>query len=328
MVATLVNAVIFVVFALVTTQVMSVRSSSPWQDDPYDSVVTFTMFYVPITLFVILVRALLFRRGEPWPLYRVRQVIQSCTLLALLVTVTYITDWVAFAVQADRRLWDASTPWLIAGLSAVSALAALEWLVQARARRLVPRRAPEQPAGDCLEDVRLVAELLAHRELRPAGWLASQFERHPGALGWIRRRFTLIAAVASLVGGLSVATGLAREDGFGWLFPAETLWFAGGMYAFLIISDAALGLTVRPAPGRLSRTVQVAVTATAAALPVSLAFRQSIWSAARLGGTIGTPGQDIALTLTCAALVCAVTLGVMVAATRTTSCPSGGLPKS
>ncbi len=314
-VSTTLNALAFVIFAVVTTQVTPVRSGSPWQDDPYDTVVTFTMFFVPITVFLILVRALLCRRDEPVPLYRTHQVIRACALSALLVSATCVTDWAAFAVKADHRLWDGGTPWLIVGLGAVSVLAALNWLVQILTWRLVPRHTGEQPTADCLEDVRLVVELLAHRGPGPVGRLASRLGQYSGTLGWIRRHFILIAAVASVTCGLAVATGLARENGFGWLFPGETVWFAGGMYAFLIICDAILGLTVRPAPGRLSRAAQASVTAGAAALPVSLALRQSIWSAARLGGTIGTPGQYVALTFTCALLVSMVTFGVMVAVT-------------
>ena len=41
-------AVVFEVFAYVSTEVPSVRAQSPWGNDPYDAVVSFTKFFVPM----------------------------------------------------------------------------------------------------------------------------------------------------------------------------------------------------------------------------------------------------------------------------------------
>lgn len=65
--AALAGGVMFTVFAYVTTQMRSVRSGSPWQDDPYDTVVTFTMFFVPFLVLLMTLRLPLCRRGEPLP---------------------------------------------------------------------------------------------------------------------------------------------------------------------------------------------------------------------------------------------------------------------
>ena len=309
------NAVVFTVFAYVTTHLKIAREGgSPWQPDPYHTVVTFTMFFVPILMLLILVRVPVCRRNEPLPLYRASQLLRASGASALLVTATYITDWVAVAAGTGRPRWDSGTPWLIAVLGLVSGLMAVDWLVQVRSWRLLPHRAGDQACGDWLDDARLVAALAGARWPRSAGRLAGWLERTDAA-GWIRSRFTLLVAAASLAAGLAVATALARENGFSSLFFSETIWFAGGMYAFGVICDAALQLTVRPTPGRLRRAVDIAVTAGALALPVSLALRNSIWSAAGLGQAADTPGQLAAVTFASALLASGVVFAVALART-------------
>jgi hypothetical protein len=70
--ASLAGAIAFTAFAYVTTQDHAVRAGSPWQDDPYDGVVSFTEFLVPALAMLIAVRALLLRRPEPQPVFRVK----------------------------------------------------------------------------------------------------------------------------------------------------------------------------------------------------------------------------------------------------------------
>jgi hypothetical protein len=303
--ASVLNAVVFTAFAFVTTQAKVLRNGSPWQDDPYDTVVTFTMFFVPIIAALIVLRVPLCRRNEPLPLYRVKQLLRASCASALLVTATFVTDWVAVIVRADRSLWDSGTPWLIAALGLVSLPAAGEWFMQYRARRLLPHQGDDQVHGDWLDDARLVVQLVAARLPRPAGRLAAWLGRSDAVVR-IRDRFTLIVAAASLVAGLAVATALARENGFSRLFISETLWFAGGMYAFGTVCDAVLQLTVRQARGRLRQAVHVAVTAGALALPVSLALRESLWTFAGFSGTVDTPGSSTVLTIVSALLTSAI----------------------
>ena len=113
LVASVLNAVVFTVFAYVTTQVKAVRHGSPWQDDPYDTVVTFTMFFVPIVTALIVPRMLLCRRNQSVPLHRAAQLLRASVVSALLVTATFATDWAAVIARADRSLWGSGTPWLI-----------------------------------------------------------------------------------------------------------------------------------------------------------------------------------------------------------------------
>lgn len=55
----------FTLFAWLTTQAKTIRAGSPWQDDPYDGVVSFTQFLVPALTAMIAARALLLRAAAP-----------------------------------------------------------------------------------------------------------------------------------------------------------------------------------------------------------------------------------------------------------------------
>ncbi|AUY52502.1 hypothetical protein [Streptomyces sp. CB01881] len=304
------TAVVFTVFAYVTTQAKVIRNGSPWQDDPYDAVVTFTMFFVPIIATLTVLRMLLCRRDEPLPLYRVVQLLRASCASAVLVTATLVTDWVAVILRADQELWDSGTPWLIAVLGLVSVLATADWLAQARARRLLPDQDSYQLHGDWLDDLVPVAALLAARLPGPARGFVAWLERID-VTGWIRTHVTQVMVAGSVFAGLMVATGLARENGFGLLFVGETIWFAGGMYAFGTVCDAVLQLTVRQPRGRLRQAVHIGVTAGAVALPVSLALRDGIVST--VGLTVDTPAALTVLTCVSAVLTGMVVFGGMAA---------------
>jgi hypothetical protein len=297
------NAVVFTVFAYVTTQVKPVRHVSPWQDDPYDSVVSHTMFFVPIVTALIVMRMLVDCRNRPLPLDRATQLLRATLISAVLVTATYAADCVAVIARADRAMWDGGTRWLISALAVASLPTWVTWAKLARMRGLLPRPSDDGVLGDWLDDALPLVNLLAAR-LPPAGRIAEWLERRDAA-GWIRRRFTLVVAVASLFAGLAVATALARENEFGRLFFCDTVWFAGGMYAFGMISNAILRLAVQQCRGRVHQAVHIAIIAGAAALPVSLGLRHSILAATGLGGIRSTPGSITVLTSVSALLIAA-----------------------
>jgi hypothetical protein len=120
-------------------------------------------------------------------------------------------------------------------------------------------------------------------------------------------------AVLSLCAGLAVAVSLAREDGFGRLSFSETVWFAGGMYAFGMISNAILQLAAQRPRGRLHQAAHTALIAGAATLPVSLGLRTSILTVPGLTAIRSTAGSITALTFVSALLIAAVAFAAMLA---------------
>ncbi|MFF9645826.1 hypothetical protein [Kitasatospora aureofaciens] len=337
------GAAAFTLFAYLTTQVRAVRADSPWRDDPYDVVVTFTMFFVPLLGALGAARALLCRRDRPLPRHRIEQVLRAGLVCTLLVAATLATDWAAVAVRADRASWGGGTPWLIASLLPLTGLTAESLLLHRRAIRRLPEpvRGAEDADGDWLDDLVPLANLLAGPRSRAGRSLATPTSRghvphtvfdavshtvlgavsrtvSRDVLCFVRRRFTPLAAAASLTAGLLVATGLAVGEGWpgGLLFTVEAAVFAGGTFAFAMIGNSVLRFAAPPPASRTRRAARTAATAGASALPASLALRDTIWQQLGFGDHVDSVGQWAAVALACALLTAALAFGVAATATR------------
>ncbi|MBV6695772.1 hypothetical protein KV557_01365 [Kitasatospora aureofaciens] len=309
------GAAAFTVFAYLTTQVHAVRAGSPWQDDPFDTVVTFTLFFVPLLVALGAVRALLCRRDRPLPRYRVEQVLRTALVCTLLVAATLAADWAAVAARADRELWNNGTPWLVASLLPLTGVTAAGLLLHRRTVRLLPGTA--RGRGDWLDDVVPLVNMLTGRHSRVGRKLAVLIG-HSNVLGFVRSRFTALAAAAALAAGLLVATGLA--SGEGWpgmlLFSVETTVFACGTFAFVVICNGALRFAAPPPTSRVRRAARIATTTGALALPISLALRDTIWQLLGLGNQTDSLGQWAVVTLAGALLTGALTFSVVALGTK------------
>ncbi len=231
----MVTAVGFTAFAVITTQVHGVRMGSPWQDDPYNGVVSLTQFFVPALAVLVLARTTLCRRRVPQPVFRIDQLLRAAVVGTLLVAVTVAVDWLAVAVHADRRLWDQGTRWLIIALIPLTAVVIASLRLQRRAFRQLPSRDRRRPDGDWLDDL--------------GGVLHG-----PAMIGWVRNRIMALTVVASSVAGFLVST--AQAIGEGWssplLFVAMTAAAAGGFFGLSLLSVRVLQIAVAdegPRPG-------------------------------------------------------------------------------
>jgi hypothetical protein len=306
--ATAVSAVVFTVFAYVTTQVKVVRGVSPWQDDPYDAVVTFTMFFVPGLSGVTALRALLCRRAQPLPVYRLEQILRAALLVLALIEITVLADWIALVLRADRQLWSDRTPLLVLGLAIVMVAAAVSHVLALRARAMTPRHRLDD--GDWLGDVTVAVGVVAARAADPSR-SAGLRRRLLVVVGFVRAHFVVMTALAStIVGGLVVGQlAVAEGSANAFLFVIEAVVFAGGTFGFVMIADAWLRLAVRP---RLAThtVARVGSTVAALALPASLAVRDLIWSATGHSAGVQTAQQLAAVTVT-SSVVCGVVASVV-----------------
>jgi hypothetical protein len=282
--AVLLAAASFVCFAIITTQVKSLRVHSPWQDDPYDAVVSFTMFFVPLLCGLCLVRVQLFRRQLPLAIQRVRDLLRASWLVFALIGATLAVDWTSVGLQADHPLWTTATSGLIAMLGATSAV----WLISGVALRIASRQRELAVGGlprssvDLAGDVVAVVDQWTH-SLGPLGRLAAPVNRWLGAgmldgRSGVRRHPLVWAAGIALGFGLFLAAGAASEGGPAPLLALFTGVGACGMFAFLVIGGWFLGAvrsTVPSTGGR--RRVIHAATLTCVSVPTALAFRDSLW---------------------------------------------------
>jgi hypothetical protein len=198
----------FELFALVTTQVHAVRATSPWQDDPYDAVVSFTMFVVPAVVALALVRVPLCLARFPLPAARLTALVRTARAATVLVTITLVTDWSA----------GPAPPGLTAALVVLSLLAVVA-LVSVCRLPVVGLTGPDW--GDD------VAELLGMRRetLDPA-----------------RRHRLAVAFVPSLAFGVAITTSHAIFEAPVSLAvsAAYAAIGTGGMFALLVPVGAYL----------------------------------------------------------------------------------------
>ena len=109
---TLLASAIFFVFTA-TKQSSPVYVHAPWVNDPYDTVFSFTMFFVPLLAATVLVQLSLCRKSEPLPTGRVVTILRGCRIALAAMAIELLSAWVSVALGANRSEWTASTAVLI-----------------------------------------------------------------------------------------------------------------------------------------------------------------------------------------------------------------------
>lgn len=307
-VGTLMTAAAFVVFAWITKQLSWLSLHSPWGEDPYDAVVSFTFFFVPLAAGFCLVRVPLFRQDQPQPVERMVDLLRGCRVALAAVLITLAADWTSVLLRSDQANWSASTAILIALLALMTVVTVVATVVLRRAPyERLPGSRRDTPTTDWFVDVVMVADQ-ASRHIGILGPVARRAIRWTDqrAVSAVRRRPMTAAAVAALGFGAAIAASVTIEEG---VAPILALFFvvgASGMFAFLVVAGSYLGL-VRgrpPSVGVRRRLIDAAVISSAS-VPVALAFRTSLW------GFVGSTDASAGLG-TLAWLLTTVAVGVFV----------------
>jgi hypothetical protein len=276
---TLVASALFVAFAVGVKDIPSFGEHAPWNEDPYDAVFSFAIFFVPLIVALLALRLALCRRTEPLPIARVIDVIRGCRLALGIVTVGVAAGWVSVMTSIDA-LGSTTSRFLIAGLGletsvAAVALAAL-WMSTNGPASIGPR---PSSGPDWLTDASILAGRLAPR-LGGEGTFARREATTIGrTLVVAIRRFPFSAAfVAALLFGIFVGLAATLEGDPPILILLLGAVGTGGMLAFFVTAGAYLGLVRRDSqgihlPGPLGRAALAAATS----LPLAVAFRDSLW---------------------------------------------------
>lgn len=308
---------LFTTFAILTTQDKSLRAHSPWQDDPYDVVVSFTQLVVPVLAAAIAARMLGCSKDRPLAAGRMRDLLRGARIAIAAVGLTAAADWVAVALGAYAPAWGGQGTVLIAALAIVTVMALASAATirtadrQAGARR---RYAPQAQEPDWVDD--LIAVVLEQtrrwgRAGRSLGRLADWLQRvvMDGRHG-LRLHQVAAALGAAVMTSVALAVTQAAREG-GAADPAAAVAHgavtvtigASGLFAALLAAGSYLRIlrppATRQAEGHRSRpTLVLAGFAAAASVPVSVAFRGQI--GAFLGYPINGTGRLALLTLTIA----------------------------
>ena len=125
------SAAVFSVLTGPVKQIAALYDHAPWLNDPFDTVVSFAMFFVPLVAACCLARVPLCRRSEELPLVRVRDLLRGCRVVLGAVAITLLTEWVSAAIGANRAQWNGAT-WLQVSLLALMTVLTVRALVDLR----------------------------------------------------------------------------------------------------------------------------------------------------------------------------------------------------
>jgi hypothetical protein len=287
------GAAVFEVLTVVATQDKAIRAVSPWQDDPYDAVVSLAQLTVPMLGLVIALRLLAWRApGGP---DRVRQTVRAAGTMTALVGLTLAFEWAALALREHAPSWNGRTGALVGGLAASTALTAVLAVL------LIRYRSPRGPAWrhDWLGDVAYLCRWVPL--LRRAAT--------PAAEAWVRRRAMTVFVAVSLFAAAGTVGALAVGEG--WTDPLLIAWavavVATADLAFCLISNAVAGFVARPERTPRRRVIEAAVLAGCVAIQVATAFRDALWP-----GSVTSVPLLVALTMGAGIGTSLVTGGLLV----------------
>lgn len=295
------TAVVFEALAVLASQDKTVRAVSPWQDDPYDAVVSLTVFAVPVVVLAITLRLFVWRAPDGPD--RERQTVRAAAVLTALVGLTLVFEWAAVVAGAHAASWAGWTRVLIGGLVVTTALIAVVTALLVRCRR--PRSAPRW-RHDWLGDVVLVCARLPM--LRRCVT--------PEAAAWVRRRALTVFTALSLLAGAGVTVPLAVGER--WTNPLLIAWalvvVTASDLALCMIGNAVAGFVARPPRSRPQRVAETSMVVGCVAVHAALAFRDALWRVAGARSPTSVPAL-VALTLGVGLVTSLVTAGLLVART-------------
>ncbi len=202
--ATLAASALFFVFTAPIKQMAPIYRHAPWENDPYDTVSSFAMFFVPLVAAFCLVPLSLCRTSEPLPMARSRDLIRGCRVALGTIVIALLSDWVsALLSRANRSQWNVVTGVLVGFLALMTVLTVTVAIDLLRAPTFRPAASPVE-GSDWLGDMVAVAERETRR-LGPFGRPART------VLTWTRRR--LLAAVRGHpILAAAVAAAVFRAD--------------------------------------------------------------------------------------------------------------------
>ncbi|MGH9101538.1 MAG: hypothetical protein ACRDYD_00910 [Acidimicrobiales bacterium] len=248
----------------------------PWQDDPYDALVSFDFVALPLLVVTGVLRVQLCRRYQPLPARRMADLLRVCALATGLSVVTEGAEWIAVASGTHGAAWGAATAWQVAVLAAFTAATSAAGVSLRRGRHALARsaRLAEQP--DWLADATTLG-LQAALVLGPVGrlvqWAVCRVDRQ--VIPRVRSHPIVAAALAAAV--LTAPEVVAKVVLEGYPAPLVLLVFtvsAGSLFAFLVVVGSYLRVV---APKRAQPSVWLCAAIVACLSgTLAVAFRDSL----------------------------------------------------
>jgi hypothetical protein len=255
-------ATVFAVVTVVSKESAALNASQPWQDDPYDVLVSLDFAILPLLVVIGVSRIFLCRRDEPLPSRRVADLLRVSSAALGVCLATQVAEWVAVALGRHRGDWTGSTTWQILLLALLTASTVAAGVLTLRAGRAVVRATVCGAQPDGLSDL-ITAGLQVCARL--------------GAT----RASAVIAGVDRVIvprvrlHPVAAAYGLVALEGYPLdLVLVVTAFVSACLFAFVIVSGSYLHV-VAPRPSGPS-TIVVSAVAGCACGATLFAFHDSL----------------------------------------------------
>lgn len=105
----------FAIFFVASTQIDAIRAQSPWEQDPWDAVISFTSQLVAAVGIITAMRCVPLILGAE-DLALMRRVLRGIDLIVAAITVTIVVDLIALVTGAGDRSSGGATAWLVGTL--------------------------------------------------------------------------------------------------------------------------------------------------------------------------------------------------------------------
>jgi hypothetical protein len=119
-VASLTLATVFVAFTWLSKETPGLNLHQPWQDDPYDVLVSLDFVILPLLVAAGAWRVRLCRRYAALPARRLVDLLRVCGAAVGICLATELGEWVAVALGLHRATWTAVTTWQVAALAVLT----------------------------------------------------------------------------------------------------------------------------------------------------------------------------------------------------------------
>jgi hypothetical protein len=257
-----------------TKETRALDLSQPWQDDPYDVLVSLDFAVLPFLAVMIAWRTLLCRRYSVLPARRLVDVLRACSVAVGVCLMTQLGEWVALALGLHRRQWTPLTGLQIAALIAFTSASVGVGLLLATSTRRVRRVTAPAAAPDWMADL-VTLGLLAARRLAGCGVLQRAVHAFDTQVGGRVRRHP-VAAGALLACALALPFPAAKIvfEGYPPLLVLLSFTLPGAvLFAFVVLAGWSLRL-VAPSRPHVPRWLPMLVVACSTG-PAVFAFHDS-----------------------------------------------------
>lgn len=146
-------AVLFAAVTILSKEDTALNLQQPWQDDPYDVLVSLDLVILPVLIGIGVLRSLLCQRHRPLPARRLADILRvaGAALGACLITET--AEWIAVILGRHRATWTVSTIYQIGVLGLLTAATLCASARTRRATREVSRATTITAQPDWLTDL-------------------------------------------------------------------------------------------------------------------------------------------------------------------------------